>query len=342
MSKVETVRGLVHVDQLGKTLIHEHFFFGYPGFHGDLTLGGFDFDEKKAQGIKTAALMMEHGVQTVVDPTPNECGRDVKLLRAVSEATGLHIICATGFYYEGEGATPYFQFRQQLGTAEEDIYSMFMTEITEGIEGTGIKPGIIKLASSKGRITEYEQMFFRAAVRVQKETGIVLLTHTQEGTMGPEQINFLIDEGAIPEKVVIGHMCGTSDLNQHLQVLKKGAYVALDRFGLQGIVGAPEDEERLAVLTALVGMGYEDQLFLAHDTVNTWWGREPVLPETLQSLLANWHPDHIFKNILPELLEKGILSSEQITTIFHSNAARLFGGGAVEGKVDRLETKHIN
>ncbi|WP_226582633.1 phosphotriesterase [Halobacillus litoralis] len=325
MEYVETVQGPVRADSLGKTLIHEHFFFGYPGFQGDLTLGGFDFEEKKQRGIEVAKLIQEQGVDTVVDPTPNECGRHVELLKAVSEATGLTIICATGYYYEGEGATPYFKFRQQLGTAEEEIYQLFMEEITNGIEGSGIKPGIIKLASSKGVITDYEQMFFRAAVKAQKETGIVLLTHTQEGTMGPEQAKMLIEEGADPKKMVIGHMCGTTDLTQHLHVLKQGAYLAMDRWGLQGIVGAPTDEERLTVLSALLSSGYEDQLFLSHDTVNVWWGRDPVMPEPLLELLQHWRPDHLFRHILPDLMERGIMTDTQMNQIFQSNAAQLFG-----------------
>lgn len=340
MGKVETVRGKLDANELGKTLIHEHFFFGYPGFQGDLTIGKFDFEEKKQQGIKVAKLIQDQGIDTVVDPTPNECGRNVKLLQAVSEATGLNIICATGYYYEGEGATPYFKFRQQLGTAEEEIYEMYREEITYGIEGTGIKPGIIKLASSKGAITDYEQMFFRAAARVQKETGIVLLTHTQEGTMGPEQAKMLIEEGADPKKIVIGHMCGVTDLNQHLQVLKQGVYLAMDRWGLQGIVGAPTDEERLAVLTALLGSGYEDQLFLSHDTVNVWWGRDLVLPDPLVEMLQNWRPDHLFRHILPDLLESKAMTDGQLNQIFQHNPARLFGEGcSPESDEEKVSTE---
>src|SRR5699024_11603255 len=102
------------------------------------------------------------------------CGRHPDVLKEISEKTGLQIICATGYYYEGEGATPYFKFRQMLGTAEKDIYDMFMTEINEGIEGTGIRPGIIKLASSKIEITSYEKKYFDEAAQVHKETGIML------------------------------------------------------------------------------------------------------------------------------------------------------------------------
>jgi phosphotriesterase-related protein len=320
---VETVCGPVPANELGKTLIHEHFVFGYPGFQGDVTLGPLRFEEALGAGVAIAQKMMAHGIQTVVDPTPNDCGRNPELLRRISEATGLNIICATGYYYEGEGATPYFKFRQLLGTAEEEIYDMFMAEITNGIADTGIKPGVIKLASSKNRITEYEKMFFRAAARAQKETGIVIITHTQEGTMGPEQAAYLLEHGADPQKIVIGHMCGNTDPEYHKKTLQYGVYIAFDRFGIQGMVGAPTDEERIRTLLVLLREGFADKIMLAHDTVNIWLGRPPQLPEPFAALMSNWHVEHVFQNIIPALTKEGV-TEEQLEQMFVKNPATLF------------------
>ena len=325
MKNVETVTGPIPVDKLGKTLIHEHFIFGYPGFQGDVTLGPFKEEEFLEAAIAVARQMQSFGVQTVVDPTPNECGRDPQFLKKVSEATGLQIICATGYYYEGEGAPPYFKFRQALGTAEEEIYEMFIKEISEGIAGTGIKPGIIKLASSKDQITEYEKMFFRAAARVQKETGIVILTHTQEGTMGPDQARMLIELGADPSKIIIGHMCGNTNPEYHKEVMDQGVRIGFDRFGIQGMVGAPFDQERVATLMDLLDAGYEDQILLAHDSVNIWLGRPPIMNEQVMKIMENWHPGHIFENILPTLRENGVTET-QIDKMLGVNAEALFTG----------------
>jgi len=325
MKNVETVSGPIPVDKLGKTLIHEHFIFGYPGFQGDVTLGPFKEEEFLEAAIAVARQMQSFGVQTVVDPTPNECGRDPQFLKKVSEATGLQIICATGYYYEGEGAPPYFKFRQALGTAEEEIYEMFKKEISEGIAGTGVKPGIIKLASSKDQITEYEKMFFRAAARVQKETGIVILTHTQEGTMGPDQARMLIELGADPSKIIIGHMCGNTNPEYHKEVMDQGVRIGFDRFGIQGMVGAPFDQERVATLMDLLDAGYEDQILLAHDSVNIWLGRPPIMNEQVMKIMENWHPGHIFENILPTLRENGVTET-QIDKMLGRNAEALFTG----------------
>ncbi|MEH7106739.1 phosphotriesterase family protein [Bacillus sp. JJ1764] len=331
MRTVETVTGPISVDQLGKTLIHEHFIFGYPGYQGDVTLGAFNEAESLEAAINVARLMQSYGVQTVVDPTPNECGRNPLFLKKISEATGLQIICATGYYYEGEGAPPYFKMRQGLGSAEEEIYQMFKTEIEEGIAGTGIKPGIIKLASSKDEITEYEKMFFRAAARIHQETGIVLLTHTQEGTMGPEQARRLIELGVDPSKIIIGHMCGNTNPEYHKAVLDQGVRIGFDRFGIQVLVGAPFDHDRVATLLALLEDGYEDQILLAHDTVNIWLGRPLFMDEQVTKIMENWHIGNIFERILPVLREKGI-SELQLDKMLGANAEALFAGASVKVK----------
>ncbi|WP_273835267.1 phosphotriesterase family protein [Guptibacillus sedimenti] len=320
---VETVTGPIAIGQLGKTLVHEHFAFGYPGFSGDISLGAFDFQEALRVGISVAESVMAHGVKTVVDPTPNECGRNPELLQKISTETGLQIICATGYYYEGEGATPYFKFRQGLGTAEEDIYEMFIKEITDGIGTTGIKPGIIKLASSKDQITGYEKMFFKAAARVHKETGISILTHTQEGTMGPDQAKLLVEDGVNPQSIIIGHMCGNTDAAYHLKTLEWGVNIGFDRFGIQGLVGAPYDKERLITLIGLLNSGYEKQIMLSHDTVNYWMGRPPVLPEQVEKIMANWQPVYLFEEIIPKLKVAGI-SDETIAILFEENPKKLF------------------
>ena len=325
MSKtVNTVRGPVAVDELGKTLMHEHFFFGYPGFLGNSNYP-IDKEEIIRVGMEVAAKVQQHGVKTVVDATPNEAGRDPELLKEISERTGLHIICSTGFYYEGEGAPAYFKFKQGLGTAENEIYEMYMKEITEGIGNTGIKPGVIKLGSGKDAISDYEKMFFKVAARVQKETGISIITHTQEGTMGPEQAELLISEGADPKRILIGHMDGNTDIKYHIRTLEQGVFVGFDRFGIQGFVGAPMDSERVSVLIGLIGSGYADQLIMSHDTVNHWLGKAPEWPEELQKLIVNWHPGNIFENIIPALLKGGV-TEEQIDTILVKNPNRIFGG----------------
>jgi phosphotriesterase-related protein len=322
---VNTVTGPVSSDDLGLTLVHEHFFFGFPGYQGDLTLGPLDREAIVETGVGVARAAASRGVKTIVDATPNDCGRDAGMLREISERSDVQIVCSTGYYYEGEGAPAYFKFRQELGTAEAEIFEMFVAEITDGIGGTGIRPGVIKLASSKDAITDYEAMFFRAGAHAQRETGVSIITHTQEGTMAPEQADLLISEGADPDRTMIGHMDGNTEIGYHRSTLERGVNIAFDRFGVQGIVGMPMDEARYEVLVPLLKEGHAGRIMLSHDTVNVWLGRPPKFPEALVDLLSGWHVTHLFDDVIPTLKENGI-SDEQIETILVHNPRRLFGG----------------
>jgi phosphotriesterase-related protein len=172
-------------------------------------------------------------------------------------------------------------------------------------------------------ITDYEAMFFRTGAKAQRETGIPIITHTQEGTMGPEQAELLVAEGADPKRLQIGHMDGNTDIAYQLATLEHGVQISFDRFGIQGLVGAPMDEARTACLIGLLGMGYTDRILLSHDTVNLWLGRPLVFPESVEQLLANWHITHLFDNIVPTLKNAGV-TDEQIDQIFIENPKNLF------------------
>jgi phosphotriesterase-related protein len=320
MEQIETVTGPINADQLGITLIHEHFIFGYPGWYGDLTLGPFDREACLKAGIGMAEKIQACGVKTAVDATPNESGRDPELLKEISERTGLHIICATGYYYERGSATPYFKARRALGKVENEIYEMFKQENTVGIGKTGIKAGVIKLASSRDTITSYEQWFFRAAAKASKELGTPIITHTQEGRQGPEQAALLLGEGASPKRIMIGHMCGNTDMDYLLRTLEQGVFIGFDRFGIEGIVGTPTDKRRIACLIGLVGLGYADRIMISHDYVNYWLGR-PGMSE----LASDMQPTHLFEDVLPVLRKAGITDA-QVATMMVENPRRFLTG----------------
>ena len=324
MQKTQTVLGPVAPDTFGKTLIHEHFVFGFPGCEGDITLGPFDRDACVRSGLEMVDKIKSHGVNTVVDVTPNDCGRNPLLLQEISEKSGINIICASGYYSEEEGGTPYFKLLSKFGDGVAQIYDMFKKEVTDGIGSTGIKPGVFKLASSKGVITDYEQMFFKAAAKVSKENGVPILTHTEEGTMGPEQADLLIAEGADPKRIMIGHIGGSTDIDYLMSILEKGVYIGFDRFGIEGQVGTPPDSHREACLIGLIGLGYASQIMLSHDWVNFWLAR-PGISEILSMVMPNWKPTHIFEDVLPVLRKAGI-NEEQISTMMVDNPRRFFEG----------------
>lgn len=71
---VNTVIGPVSSDDLGKTLVHEHFMFGYPGYQVDVRFGKYAREGAVQIGIEVAGKAKAYGVKTIVDATPNECG----------------------------------------------------------------------------------------------------------------------------------------------------------------------------------------------------------------------------------------------------------------------------
>ena len=243
---INTVLGPIEAKDLGKTLMHEHLIYGFCGFQGDYTLGGFDELLCIRENMKWLTPLKEkYGFRTIVDATNNECGRDPFFLAKMATIMDLNIICSTGFYYEPASAFMYWKFRSGFADVETEMYEMMRTELTKGIGNTGIKAGVIKLASSANQITPFEEKFFRAAARNNRETGATIITHTEAGTMGPEQAKLLIDNGANPKDIAIGHMCGNTNLDYHERVLQYGVFDSFDRFGLEGdLFNTPTDEER--------------------------------------------------------------------------------------------------
>ncbi|HXJ35618.1 MAG TPA: phosphotriesterase-related protein [Candidatus Eisenbacteria bacterium] len=321
MRSVQTVTGSVTADTLGTTLMHEHLLIGWPGWEADAAADGGSRREYVAQCVERMQELKGHGLRTLVDPCPIDLGRDVELMAEVAQKSGVHIVCATGLYKEDEGAPVYFKFRTHWGDALAEMTELFVRELTQGVGETGIRAGVIKVATGVGRITAYEEMVLRAAARAHEETGAPITTHTDQGTMGPEQLDILLGEGVPPQAIVVGHSCGQSDVHYHLQMLDRGATLGFDRFGLDIL---HPDRERLAVLIGLLGLGFERQLVLSHDTVWCWRGRAPKLPP---DTLTHWKPTYVFETIVPRLRAAGVADGK-IKTMLVDNPRRYFAGAA--------------
>jgi phosphotriesterase-related protein len=319
MRTVHAVTGPISADTLGTTLMHEHLAIGYPGFEAEAVADRAARREYVARCVERMAELRGHGLKTLVDPCPIDLGRDVELMAEVAQKSGVNVVCATGLYKEDEGAAAYFKFRQHWGDALGEMTDVFVRELTDGVGETGIRAGVIKVGTGVGKITPYEETVLRAAGKAHKATGAPITTHTDQGTMGPQQLDVLQSEGVDPRAVVVGHSCGASDVHYHLDMLDRGATLGFDRFGLEIL---HPDRERLAVLIGLLGIGFERQLVMSHDTVWCWRGRAPKLPP---DLLPLWKPTYVFETIVPKLREAGV-SAEKISTMLVENPRRYFAG----------------
>jgi phosphotriesterase-related protein len=316
MKSINTVTGSVSVDKLGTTLMHEHLMIAWAGWELDCKAPRFDRKTALKTAVERLKELKDLGLGTFVDPCPNDIGRDIVFMAEVAAASGVNVVAATGLYKEDLGNTAYFR---QRSVAE--ITDVFVSEITEGVGETGIKAGIIKCATGKDHITEYEQKCLRAVARASKKTGVPITTHTEEGTMGREQLDLFAEEGVDLAHVIIGHSCGASDLKYHTDMLDRGCYLGFDRFGLDFI---HPDRLRLAALIGLAGVGFEKQLVLSHDSVACWKGKGlPDMDAKTRELIKNWNPTHIFKNIIPALKKAGV-GDQKINSMMVDNPRRFF------------------
>lgn len=325
MKNVNTVCGPVRSDELGIVLPHEHIVFGFPGWNGDCTVGPFGTDAWVERILAELERAKKAGVKTIVDATPNECARNPQFLKKISQMSGINIICATGCYFEDFSCPSYWKNREFMGSSMfDELYEMMITEITEGIADTGIKPGVIKLATSSGRITDFERVLFEVAAKVHGETGIPIITHTQDATMGAEQAELLVRSGVDPKKIQIGHMCDSLDLEYHERVLSYGVNDAFDRIGHNGLSGTPYITDVHETIYKLLEKGYEDQIVLAHDCVIVEAGRDVYRDEAHEAMFDMIHMDTVGTITVPALKEMGA-ADRQIDKMLIGNPARFFG-----------------
>ena len=162
--RIPTVTGTITPAELGRTLVHEHVVTGLPGWESDTRLAaGHTRRELLLRAKDRIAELQAAGIGAIVDPCPADLGRDVELSAELSQATRFPIIAATGLYNESAGASTYWKFRTSSGDAAKILADVFIHELTEGIGSTGIRPGIIKVATGLGEITRYERAVLEGA-----------------------------------------------------------------------------------------------------------------------------------------------------------------------------------
>lgn len=317
--RVMTVTGPAAPEDLGRTLVHEHCTFAYPGWYADDSVAPYDRDEAERTCLEVLGKAHRWGVRTIVDATAADVGgRDPVLLKKLSEKTGMHIIASTGLFPESLGAGNYYRWQSQMRgrNLEEDLYELFSTELTIGIRGSGVKAGIIKVGSGDPVISDYEATVFKVAVRVAKEQDVSIITHTEGTTVGPAQQDLFQKLGADPARVMIGHQNNSDDLEYALaQLSRPGFYLGFDR---TNPLMSPASEENIL---SLIQRGFGDRIMLSHDCIFMWLGRSGTLPPQF----ADWNPEYIFRKLVPKMKAAGI-DDPQIQNIFTGNPCRFLGG----------------
>ena len=316
MPTLNTVLGPLEAADLGFTLSHEHVGTNAAGLRH--TYPEF-IDRAGIIEQSTAALKEAYaeGLRTIVDVSTFDLGRDIAMIAEVARQSGVNIVVATGNHL----AVP-----RPFGDVSPDVIApMYVREIEEGIEDSGVKAAVIKVASDRGGITSPQEVVLRAAARAHLQTGAPISTHTwSPDRVGEQQVAILEEEGADLTRVYIGHSNDDTDLDYLLGLLEKGVWLGLDRYPGGRVPGTPDWEQRTEVAKKLMDAGYTERIMLSHDySVPKARNGAEVQEERRRA-----NPDgynFISRHVLPRLMELGA-SEQDIHQITVENPRRFFVG----------------
>jgi phosphotriesterase-related protein len=302
IGKVRTVLGDVEASGLGFTYSHEHLIAVPPPSQKDRDLELSDYD----RSLEELMHFKEAGGDTLVEASTIDYGRDVELLKRMSEASGVRVVATTGFnkhiYF------PAWVAEKPL----KEISRLLASEVVDGVGTTGVRAGVLKSGSWYNLIHPLEEKVTRAVARAQLETGAPVWLHTEVGTMGMEMLDILEEEGVDLSKVAVGHSDRNADPYYHLKLADRGAYVQFDG---PGKIKYYPDSVRVGLIQNLQEHGYGSRLLISGDM-----GRRSYL----HAYGGGPGFRYILTKFIPRLRDEGI-SQESIDEIFVANPARWLG-----------------
>ena len=297
MKRLHTTLGALERSQLGLILPHEHVFVDLrtPDQTGYAEADAADVIALMAPQIEAAKA---RGVTAIVECTTGGVGRRADIDLAVSKATGMPIVIPTGNYRE-----PWIP--SWVATAsQEELEAWMLSELTEGIEDTGVVAAWIKLSAGDDGITPLETRILRAAARASAKTNAIIGSHTIRGRVVMDQLDIIEEEGGSPSRFISIHTHAEPDFELHKAVAARGAWIEYDN------IGHGTDDAVLALVLKALEAGLGSQLLLSHDL--GWY--DPAQPgggvPRPYTHLSDW--------LLPALRNAGV-TEETITQLTHDN-----------------------
>jgi phosphotriesterase-related protein len=308
MPHVQTVLGEIDPGDLGFTLPHEHTQISL--WHIPARWDYWQLTRDEPSILEELGAFREAGGGAIVDLTMPGVGRDPSWLAAIARASGLNVVMGCG-WYRGAYYPPETLIDRR---SVDDLADELIREATEGVDDTGIRPGIIgEIGTDKPWVSALEERVHRAAARAARRTGLTLTTHSVLSPVGLDQLRIFEAEGADPSRVVIGHSDSYPHLDHYLAIIERGASVEFDFLGMSFTPAERHGEGRIVeLLCELLSRGHVEHVLLSQDVCHD---------SQLQRYGGNGYT-YLASTFLPRLRDAGV-SDAEIETMTVANPRRL-------------------
>ncbi|HET9416729.1 MAG TPA: aryldialkylphosphatase [Candidatus Limnocylindria bacterium] len=259
--QVMTVTGPMPASALGVVDAHDHLFLHTPALPGD------EFQDLE-RSTAEAREGRGSGIGTIVDMTPIGLGRRPDLLRAVSEATGMPIIGATGYHRDAHYPPGHWVHE----TAVEQLADRVVRDLEVGMHPADwadpdaapdvARAGVIKAGASYHHASDAELRRLEACAIGSLRGGVAILVHTEIGTFGHEIVDVLTGFGVAPGRIILAHLDRNPDAELHAEIAARGVYLEYDTMGRTKY---RPDSELLDLVAAMVGAGHGGRLLFGQD-----------------------------------------------------------------------------
>nr|WP_306239612.1 aryldialkylphosphatase [Ornithinimicrobium cryptoxanthini] len=202
---------------LGPTDYHEHLFQASP------LLPGEELDDETASGAEATALVGA-GASAMVEATPIGLGRDPSAVARISRETGLHVVHTTGVHRHEH----YPPGTPVLDLSEAELRRLFLADLLEGMDGTGVRAGLIKTGVGLWAIGPFERRALTVAGGLAAEHGVPVMVHLEHGSAAHEVLDLLAAEGCPADRVALAHIDRNPDPVLHAGLAERGAYLGYD------------------------------------------------------------------------------------------------------------------
>lgn len=306
-ASIQTVLGPIPSSSLGFTLPHEHVMVDFIG--AQKTNGArWNVDQVVARMRPFLVAAKQSGVRGFVDCTPAYVGRDPRILKKLAQDTGLHILTNTGYYGDSKGL---YLPGSAHSEAALQIAERWLSEWENGIDGTSVRPGFIKIrvdgeAGEPSRMTEMDRKLLGAAAHVSDKTNMAVTCHSP-GPSGLAAALFFAAQGGKPAKFIVAH-CDDNGIELNRKIAAAGSWVSIDGIGRKPV------KDHVAIVMPLIERS-PDRLLLSMDS--GWFHVGEPDGGKVDGFTAL--PDRF----LPALRAEGI-SSAQINRITVENPAAVF------------------